>query len=383
MMKRITALLAAMTLLAVSPAQGGEPSKSTLGFDSETQLLRWMPRTWAALRLGSWNTMLQPWLPYKSGVIQALTKTNLDVLALQEVWTDAAKNRILSDPIIRDKYPYHYHAPAEQKRGACVAVPRFYQEDFISCLTATGIDTRTLEQPVTPVSNECKLQGTFLTLSSQACYSCIVNTLQERSPSFPALGVIERCEEGDEVVEYAHGGSPGMLILSKRPLQEIEVVPYTTHQIRRVIVYATVAGVRFAFVHLPLNYLAEIDSSLASFQRGPTQAELVQDLIAKRPDVVVGDFNSGPDYQPAGHNLLVANGYNPLFSKPTYCPQSTHATFPPCQVAPTLAPSVTGPASIDNVYINTNAGFCLPYTFANQPPVSDHIGVSALCGLRR
>jgi endonuclease/exonuclease/phosphatase family metal-dependent hydrolase len=171
-------------------------------------------------------------------------------------------------------------------------------------------------------------------------------------------------------------------MLSKRPLQDVELVPYATDRIRRVIVYATVAGVRFAFVHLPLNYLAEIDVGFAALQRGPTQGELVQDLIAKRPDVVVGDFNSGPDYQPAGHNLLVANGYNPLFAKPTYCPQSTHASFPPCQVPSGLAASVPRPASIDNIYINTNAGFCLPYTFAIKP-VSDHIGVSALCGLRK
>lgn len=63
MKTRITAVLVALTLLAASPAQSDEPSKSTLGFDSEAQLLRWLPRHWAVLRVGSWNTMLQPWLP--------------------------------------------------------------------------------------------------------------------------------------------------------------------------------------------------------------------------------------------------------------------------------------------------------------------------------
>jgi endonuclease/exonuclease/phosphatase family metal-dependent hydrolase len=378
----ITAAFAFLMLLAAAPARSTEPFPSTLGFDSEAQMLKWLPRHWAALRVGSWNTMLQPWLPYEAGVIQTIAQTNLDVLALQEVWTEAAKNRIVNDAGVRARYPYHYYAPALQEPGFCIAVPTFFQEDFINCLTRTGTDTRAMEQPVTPVTEECKREGLFLTLSSQPCKSCIVSSMQSLSPDIPPLSVIDLCEEGDGV-RYAHDGRPGLLILSKRPLQSVEFVPYDTADIKRAMVYATIAGVRFAFVHWPANFLADFDSSLGEYQVGSLQPDLANDLIARKPAVIVGDFNSGPDYQPAGHNRLVANGYTPLYNKPTYCPSATHAAFAPCRDGTTnWLSSVRGPLSIDNIYINTNAGYCLPATFA-RTPVSDHVGLAALCGLRR
>jgi hypothetical protein len=188
-----------------------------------------------------------------------------------------------------------------------------------------------------------------------------------------ALGAIPACFAGTGV-QYSHQGQPGMLILSKRPLKSIQVTSFTTAKIRRVNVYATVSGVRFAFTHWPTNYFFDIDPALGPLTDGALQPDLAQDVIAHGPGVVLGDFNSGPDYQSAGYDLLVSNGYRPLFSQPTYCPQD-HASFPPC------ANVNAKPTSIDNIFLRQNTGLCRKGTFADQP-ISDHIGLDSVCLLK-
>ena len=96
----------------------------------------------------------------------------------------------------------------------------------------------------------------------------------------------------------------------------------------------------------------------------------------------LGDFNSGPVYQPEGYKLLVNNKYQPLFSQPTYCPAATHSTFGPCVEAGDGAAPASVQKAIDNIFVLQNGGACLKGTFAEQP-VSDHIGLAALCVLRK
>jgi hypothetical protein len=246
-------------------------------------------------------------------------------------------------------------------------------EDYINCLTVTGVNTQTTEQPVPAIDLTCRILGINIEFTDSGCFECLQNTMQELPSSPPPFTAIDRCY-ASQGVRYAHGGSPGRLILSRLPLQNVQVQMYETFLVRRVTISATIAGVNFAFVHFAKNYLQDFDPSFGPFQSGPLQTDMASDLITEAPDVVVGEVNSGPDYQPDAHNLLVQDGYIPLFSKPTYCPAATHASFPECQAAG------LGPLTIDNIYIKKNRGLCVPFEFAEKP-VSDHIGVAALCGL--
>lgn len=334
-----------------------------------------LPWRWTAIRVGTWNTMLQPWFPYRDEVVKTIARTNLDLLVLQEVWTEEAKNKIVSHPLVRRKYGYHYYTGAYQAPGSCPPpdiLPVNNQEDYISCLLGNGVDTRTLEQPVVPVPFECEQLGLGLWLASQPCKQCLDNTMQGLSAPFEAINA---CGMG-QGVNYSHDGQPGLLVLSKRPLKELEFIDYATYGVKRVSLFATVSGVRFHFAHWPVNYAEDISPALAGLQTGALQPQLAQDVISVGPAVVLGTFNSGPDYQPEGYETLRQNGYRPLISEPTYCPDSTHATFPPCQVA-----TLPGPRSIDNIFIKEGAGICRARPFAEQP-VSDHIGVAALCILK-
>jgi hypothetical protein len=63
-------------------------------------------------------------------------------------------------------------------------------------------------------------------------------------------------------------------------------------------------------------------------------------MVAQIPDVLIGDFNSGLDYQPEGYEHLLANGYVDLIqTQPveTWCPPSHVSAFLPCVIAGMLA----------------------------------------------
>ncbi len=392
-MKR-TVVVLALLLQAVVSASDGEQQRQTEGRGGDRpgpqaptpeELLRsyderrahLLPLPFVALRIATWNTMLQPWLPYESrviNVIQNLSKANLDVIHLQEVWTEEARDRIVA--AVGKKYPYRYWSPAVQRSAGCF-LPGFEQSinDFISCAINTGTDTRTLEQPVAPIDPFCQFLGLNIALWNQPCYECIVNTMQNLPSGDPgAFGATTLCGQNNGV-KYSHQGNLGRLILSRYPITDVEDVPFTAYSHRRVNTYATIAGVRFAFVHWPSNVLHDIDPALGPLQTGALQPDLAQNVLVHAPRVVVGSFNSGPNYQPDGHNLLAQNGYRPLFSQDTHCAAPLQ-DFPPCA---DFGDEAQGkPAAVDNIFLEKNTAACVKTTFANEDQ-SDHIGLAALC----
>jgi hypothetical protein len=332
------------------------------------------------LRVGSWNTMLRPWFSNEAMVIQTISRTRFDILALQGVWSEAAKDRILSDPAVRRMYNFQYYAPAIQRSAGIDLedpVLNYLASNYIGCLTAYGVNTQQLVQPEKPVNRDCMYLKVGVMIhnynpQNQIGLACLHNAMQGL-PVEQANQALQICGSNSGG-RYTHGGRPGLLILSRAPLENLQVVNYDTFETRRVMIYATVSGVRLGFTHFPSNVLTDIDSFLTPLQYGALQPRLAQDAIGVSPDVLVGTFNSGPDYQPEAHNLLVANGYRPLISGPTYCPAATHGTFFQCQ-------GIAGPRSIDNIYVKQNSDNCRAETFA-QEPVSDHIGIGASCLIR-
>jgi len=114
---------------------------------------------------------------------------------------------------------------------------------------------------------------------------------------------------------------------------------------------------------------------------GITQIDQAKDVVSEKPDVFVGDLNSGTNYQPEGLLHLEANGYGPVLpdSTQTWCPPS-HFDFQLC----INAGGLTGPysAAIDHIMIRKCAGVYAfrAHTFNDQPEVSDHLGVGAVVG---
>lgn len=338
-----------------------------------------------ALSVGTFNTMLWPWMPFEAANIEAIADTDFDVLVLQEVWTKAAQDRIIG--AVGKKYRYHYAGsarPNEPPIGADFTEPSqnllALANAYIQCVIGAGIDTQTLIQPFpNPTPFECSVYSIQMALwnfdpESQQGFACLLNSMQK----LPSDGVtpsmaIPTC--GDhEGPRFAMDGVNGQLILSKYPIRTVSETHFDSWLINRVNIYATIRNTRFAFAHFGYDVIADAGFPLPTY--GAIQIDHVNDILAHSPDVVVGDFNSGPDYQPTGYNALISSGYRDVVPQPfpTWCPPS-HLGFQPCINAGSVS------ASMDHILVKQNTRGAFTGTFANDL-ISDHIGVSAIVGGR-
>jgi hypothetical protein len=337
-----------------------------------------------ALSVGTFNTMLYPWMPFEDATIAEIAATDFDVLALQGVWTKAAQDKIIS--AVGKKYRYHYAGsarPNEPNIGADFTEPSGellnLADDYISCLIASGINTQTLIQPY---PNPSPFQCSFFAIQqqlfnfkpeSQQGLACLINTMQ-KLPSdgvspFKALPICGQYLGP----RFAFDGVNGQLILSKYPITEVSETPFDSWLINRVNIYATIRNTRFAFVHFGYDVIAEYGFPVPTY--GAIQIDHANDILAHSPDVVIGDFNSGVDYQPIGYNALLNSVYRDVVQTqpfPTWCPPS-HFIFQPCINQGSFS------ASKDHILVKQNSPGAFIGTFANDL-VSDHIGVSAIVG---
>jgi endonuclease/exonuclease/phosphatase family metal-dependent hydrolase len=337
------------------------------------------------LSVGTFNTMLWPWMPYEAQVINAIAATDFDVLVLQEVWTKAAQDKIIS--AVRNKYRFSYVSPArtnEPTIGCLFSEPSgtllTHASSYINCLIGAGIDTRTLNQPFpAPTPLLCSYDAIQLATfesqpESQQCLAGLWNTMQklpfDGTSPFQAIP-INGARQGPR---FTMDGASGQMILSKFPILNVSETRFNSWLYNRVNIYATILNTRFAFVHFGYDVMAADFGGFAIPTYGDTQIHHVTDILAHSPDVVIGDFNSGVDYQPIGYNALMDGGYRDLVPQPfpTFCPPS-HFGFQPCINAGSYS------ASLDHIMVKKNAPGTFRGTFATTP-VSDHIGVSATVG---
>lgn len=330
-----------------------------------------LPATAPGLAIGTLDTDLQPWVPYEDQVVDAVRQSRFDVLALQGVFSRAAADRITADPTVKAQYGYSYFVPGQQRSAQIQSVSRNEMENYVNCLIGRGIDTTTAVQPLPPTDPACDFLGLNVAFLSQTAFETLQATMQTLPNGRQALQAIDLGLAG-QGVKYSTAGLPGQLVLSRYPLTDVHTTDFTTYLIRRVNLYATVAGVRLAFVDWPTNVLADIDPGLGPLQTGSLQPETAQELLGQAVDVAVGTFNTSPSYQPEAYQLLVDHGYTPVTDAdlPTYCPPSASG-LKTCQGQPTRA--------VDLI-LSSSTGRCrTPDTFAATSPVSQHIGLSAVC----
>lgn len=326
------------------------------------------------LSIGTFNANLFPWVPHEDEVLDTVRSSRYDVLGLQGIFSQAAADRITGDTAIRQQYPYAYFVPGRQEVGKMTSVSRTEQENFINCLIGRGIDTQTAVQPLTPIDPACEFLGLNVEFLSQTGFQALVATMQILPSGQAALQAIDLAAAANGV-KYSSGGLPGQLVLSRYPLTDVRTTDFDTYLIRRVNLYATVAGVRIAFVDWANNVIADIDPGLGPLQVGALQPKTAQELLDRTADtgvdVVVGSLNSGAQYQPEGYQLLLDNGYTPVTASdlPTYCPPS-HAGLDTCRDEPTR--------DVDHILTSTTGRCTTPGTFATSP-ISRHIGLSAVC----
>jgi len=348
-----------------------------------------------SITVGVWNTMRQPWLQNSSSGIlagsaspqwEALVNNNvvqkdIDVLHLVEIWTDTEMNKILSRKDVRSVYPYYYRPQKRNDKCGCIGPysPYFMAlgTAFLNCLIANGTNPREIIQPSNGfLSTECLTYGLQIVLFDRSnrtdgflCLSCIINSAQKYIPGlFGVEQIMEQCANSTGPL-YAYDGESGHLILSKNPLIGVEEEFAYSWLSNRINVYATYKGVRLAFGHFAYNLLEDVDPRLAYMMYGYIQYQQASQMILKHPDVIIGDLNTGYNYQPAAYNFLLQY-YDSTFGHEidTYCPIS-HKTFPMCLGVP--------PQSVDHILVkkHSNIQYEEAEVFNVGPLMSDHIGI--------
>jgi len=330
---------------------------------------------WKPLKVGSWNTMLQPWFLWADDVYDHIP-ADLEVLALQEVWTTEQRDAILEKT--QHTYPFHYWPQEYNEHVGCNMTDltlAYMASQYVNCLLTEGIDTQTLQQPLTPVPLQC-MQWAFgialhnLDPHNQLCLACLINGL-EYLPHEEAASVFQTCGAGVGP-KYGHKGVNGQLILSQYPIEDVSEHRFDAFVANRVNIHATINGIKFGFGHFAFNLLADASPTYAPFMYGALQTNHVEDFVAAGVDVIVGDMNSGPNYQPDGFNLLFASGYKQVtLDQPSWC-DTEHASFTPCINAGAI------PMPIDHIFIKNTSSVIAWHaeTFNEKPIMSDHIGVS-------
>jgi len=178
-----------------------------------------------------------------------------------------------------------------------------------------------------------------------------------------------------QITRRINGGQNGQWILSKYPIQHVQETQFEGFMSNRINIFATINNIRVGFGHFAFNVLADY-GPFGPYQYGVTQIDHAKDMVAQNADVLIGDFNSGLDYQPEGYDYLLANGYLDLIqTQPveTWCPPSHVSAFLPCVNAGEYS------AAIDHVMIKDSCSLWGSHarTWNDQPLMSDHVGVVA------
>ena len=327
--------------------------------------------------IASWNTMLQPWFIWSEEVVEHVNAAHADVLALQEVWTTALRDQILEKT---PHFPYHYWPAARQETVGCNmanANVTLLSGAYIDCLLKGGIDTQTVQQPLLRVPQLCMQYAIGLAIvdydpSNQLCLACLINTMEILPAGQDAFGALAICAKNTGP-KYGHSGLNGQLILSKYPLENVKEVTFPGFIANRVNIHATIQGIKFGFGHFAFNLLEDAMPALGPLMYGALQPDQVKDFVDAGVDVIVGDMNSGPNYQPQGFNLLWESGYHQVSpDTPTWC-DVDHESFLPCQNSDSV------PMEIDHIFVRNQSTIYsfFPATFNEKPLMSDHIGVKA------
>jgi len=338
---------------------------------------------WDTLRIGSWNIMGMPWMPFRSLAISKIFTQNLDVIQLIEVWSPEDQATVIAAGKAKG-YKYHHVPQVHNGANGCDFsdnTTKQYSEYFLYCLINQvlpgPINTQQVVQPFPyPMNMSCGEVAIGLSLASaggQLCLSCLLNAMQELPNGESAYGALQVCG-ALQGKKYTNGGQNGQLILSRYPITDVQETPFETFLFNRVNVFATINNFRIGFGHFAYNVLADY-GPFGPYQYGATQIDHAKDMVSKNPDIILGDFNSGLNYQPEGYNYTLLNGYADLIQPQivdTWCPED-HLSFQPCINAGSYS------AGIDHIMIKnswkiwgSNARL-----FNTKPLMSDHVGVAA------
>jgi len=293
-------------------------------------------------------------------IVEAIAASDADILCLQEVWDQSDKVAIRDgaaeafphsaffeddlDTPVEDATNQQGEVPPLPTTAPCAEEPLTSQMNtFVDCLRDNcstipdSDDGRTTSEACAAAScPEAALPLLFGDAEAQRCYACVATQL----PTETFADMRSRCPT---VVnqDLAFQGQNGVMILSRRPLKNVEelVIPGTYN--RRTILSATVELLTGAELDTYCNHLTPIFSGplfpytgqyVGWQEEQELQAEKLINYVTEtsdnRPAVILGDLNSGRAFP---QQDIVAEGEETLILlEAVYAPAYTTDYTPLC-----------------------------------------------------
>jgi endonuclease/exonuclease/phosphatase family metal-dependent hydrolase len=293
-------------------------------------------------------------------ILKAVAALEADVVCLQEVWSEADAQAVIS--AAAPTFPHSYQVQLVDETVGPPGCPPELETvaDLSTCATA-ACGTLAPSELGKCVLDQCKPEFEAVPPS---CVSCLVANLGQ-----PLDTIFLACTTGS--ARYFAGGANGLVLLSKHPLEDRQHLAMTSTNTQRSVLSATVElpGVGQTDVyctHLAadlssqLKYAGPYDSWAAeNLAQLDTLLAHVEATRQTEQVLLLGDFNAGPAIAPDiaaelpdSYARVLAAGYRDW-------PGTEAGT--PCTFCPdnTLVADDSGGVLIDHVY-----GKNLPAAFA-------------------
>lgn len=327
---RVTLILSiALCIAACSSDDGAESdTTTTTAPDADaaeaspevTDPLAGMTRAFAVYNVGlatGYVDYAEERLPQLGALLSAL---DVDVLCLNEVWTQEQIDKIIADTAVA--YPYNYY---ELQFDDTVGPPACGIEEtdvLLACVEeqCPGIPASEIAGCVL---TKCRTEFESV---QPSCSSCLAANIGKEIPV-----IVDLCRNGGPVWNY--DGSDGLMVLSRAPLSNGAHMKIDSSLTQRGIVGVTVelpelGTVAFGCTHIAadlakdgVQYVGEHGSFIEhnKFQAGQVVEFMASYGAGADMVVLAGDMNSGPGSPPeleeeipdAGFKVLTDAGYVP------------------------------------------------------------------------
>jgi endonuclease/exonuclease/phosphatase family metal-dependent hydrolase len=260
---------------------------------------------------------------------QAVADLQADVVCVQEFWNEEHVQLLAS--AAADSFPHQaFTEPQPGMPTAAAACTDADLADLATCSEAQGCPDVCADDLVGCVLGKC---GAEYNATPEVCRSCL-----QANVGLPYDDVISSCKSG--TTEYAFGGSFGIGLLSKYPIEAQELTVLESSTNRRGILYGKLAT-ELGEVHVLCTHLSAVFSDIpypkatgswAEEQRA--QIEVMTAMAAERAGtgraMLLGDMNTGPAGDgyvaevPENYQLFLDAGFvNPYVATPdhpcTFC----------------------------------------------------------------
>ncbi|EFC38359.1 predicted protein [Naegleria gruberi] len=312
------------------------------------------------LKIASFNTALVPGTPVNVKKIIETIPKDLDVVFLQEVWLQSHSHLIAEE--LKSSYPYSFHGHKEVLNEASCTDDSFHRFalPFLHCVRENNL---TLSWTTLGPCAEFLSRAAY---GNFKCISCVLTSIVENK------NMANCYTPGHTGQEFLYDGSNGLMVLSKTPISRANYTSYPSFLLSRGLLEMCINGLYIMESHFPFNFGIDLPVMY--------QPEFSRMVIMKRPNILVGDLNSGPMTQPEGYETLAGYGYQSIDpNKATFCVNGLNWESGDCSDDPERN---TG---MDHIMVdkfsrilewNFNNSFKLQLFGDSTPTPSDHLGIT-------